>query len=127
LALVAPAFIYYFPVFGFYGGVTVVLKLVLIIMAFLLSRKIITYLFAVKILEINKEKKELKYFLEEFSTKTSDIKEISILEEDYGNGGANVIQYRLRFVMPEGEKTSAFAMTSYNKAQEIIELIKNSS
>ncbi|HVF69917.1 MAG TPA: hypothetical protein VNA13_05125, partial [Xanthomonadales bacterium] len=64
--------------------------------------------------------------LDNFETNLSAIREISIIEDVYQNENKEFMKYRLKFILPDGEKSSLFAFTTYGRAQEIVELIKNS-
>jgi hypothetical protein len=123
LYLFVPLIIYYIPL---RGPFLVLIKLILMIIAFVITRKIINRYFAIKILEINKKQMELKSALDDFTVKNTDIKEVSIVEDAQQKEGKELMKYRLRFVLADGEKSSVFAFTSYNKAQELAKLIKTS-
>lgn len=119
-----PLIIYYISI---RGSVAIVAKLFLMVLTYVLARKFLFRIFAVKLFEINKDSKEIKNFQDGFKTKLSNIQEMSVVEEVLQSGEGEIMQYRLRFVLPDGEKTSTFALTSYNKVEEMITLIKNAS
>lgn len=121
--LIGPLIIYYLPVSG---GLFTIIKLLFMLLAFVITRRIVTTLLSIKILEINKIEKELKFPLDNFETNLSAIRELSIIEDVYQKDNNEFMRYRLKFILPDGEKSSVFAFTAYGKAQEIIELIKKS-
>ncbi|HUQ84702.1 MAG TPA: hypothetical protein VM077_00105 [Candidatus Limnocylindrales bacterium] len=120
---IGPLIIYYLPLRGiFFIGV----KLMLIILSIYITRMIMNRYCSIKFLEINNQKKELKSTLEAFSVQLKDIHEMSIIEETYLYKGKESMRYKIHFSLQNGEKDSIFSFTSYDSANEVLEIIKKS-
>jgi hypothetical protein len=127
-ALILPLFIYYSPPLHFLPQIIFTfVKLLLMVIAFIIVKKIIVRFLAIKLFEISKENKELRFNLEEFTIRLSEIQTMTIEEETYEKDNKEMMMYKIKFVLLEGEKTSTFAFLSFNKAQKIIDIIKNTS
>lgn len=103
--------------------------LVALVAAFILFMKFRIYILGVNVVKIDKQKKLLTEFsLDKFQAELSDIKELSIVEQAYVGGNEEEIKlYRLQYVLHDGERTSGFAFTSFNKAEEVLKIIKSAS
>ena len=120
----------YIPLSRTSSNLIVTAKFLLVIIIFILSKILLKKLFkqilAVPILEIDKGKKTLLSTIDKFKTDLSQMKDVSIVEEDSVEENTEELKYCLKFILPDGEKTSIFAFTSYNKLREILNLIKKS-
>jgi hypothetical protein len=120
LSLIGPAIFYYFPV---RGGLLLALKVIAMILAFFVTRELIKQ-YIVQATLLTLEKNMLTSNVDKFHTDFSDIKDIKVVEEAFQTG-ENL--YRLKFTLSAGKKTSVFAFTSFNTAEELLNIIKNSS
>jgi hypothetical protein len=114
---------YYIPTGG--GAFFLVLKTLAAICIFLVVRKIINKLSTIALFTLDKSNASLSSHLDSFHAKLEDIKAISVIEEAVG--GSEEMQYRLRFTLKDGEKTSAFAFTSFDTAEALVKEIKSAS
>jgi hypothetical protein len=65
--------------------------------------------------------------LDMFQTELTNIKEVSVLEEEYAKEGSTLNRYRLEYTLLDGKKKSSFAFTSATKAEALIKLIRTAS
>jgi len=61
--------------------------------------------------------------LDKFHADMAEIRGVSIIEEITQREGMEIMRYRLKFTLQDGKKTAVFASTSYNKLEEIANLI----
>ena len=127
LTMWLPVILWYMPPTNNAPFWVYVFKAITIPMAFYLSwifsRRFVKALFTTyPILEIHN--KTLLSNLDKFHTGLEDIQKFMIIEETVSE---KEVRYRLKLEMKEGEKTLPFAFTSYNKLDEILNLIKKAS
>lgn len=86
--------------------------------------KAVNYYFTQAILMIDLSKRIISELgADTFEAAMADIKDITVLEEKIGGGEQKV--YRLQYSLVDGKKTSGFAFTSFNKAEELINVLKS--
>ncbi len=125
LFLIPLAFVYYFPIDNIPYSVAIVIKVILMGILLFATHKLLIYVMSNTIITIDKEKKMLKSDLDNFTTNVGDIKEVSVIEEQPQESGAKDNLYRIKFILAEGEKTSSFAFSTYNKAKKVLDVIKD--
>lgn len=89
---------------------------------FLVLSEVVSKFVSIKFICIKSDNIEFK--LEKLTFNRSDMLDIKIIEE---HNQSSSRLYRLKYEIKNGEITSKFAITEYNKAQELADLIKNSS
>jgi len=100
------------------------IKLLIIIITFLLVKPYVDRLLTKSFLEIDKKRKIFESKIDNFKTDLSQIKEIEITEESNEDQDGEYMLYLLKFHLQNGEKTSAFAFTTYNKLEQLLKIIK---
>lgn len=94
--------------------------------AYLLMWKFESYVLGVPIIDVNTKTKKLKELgLNKFQVEIADIKKIAVVEEMHGEGELENKLYRLRYELPDGDKTSDFAFTSFDKAEGVLKVINS--
>lgn len=104
--------------------VSFIFSIISVLLALFLMRSSVVYILGVTILVVDKEYNLLSSPLEQFKTELTNIKDVSIIEEISQVGEKEIMQYRLKFTLQDGEKTAFFAFTSYNKLEAIANLIR---
>lgn len=123
--ILPPVIVYFmFPHIGL-GNVDLYVRIAAMIITFIVSIKIINRYFVQQpLLFLDKDEGTLTEFGPEiFEVKIEEIKDVVVWEETRADGMSTKL-YRLEYVLPDGKKTSGFAFTSFNKAEELIKTLK---
>jgi hypothetical protein len=121
-----PAIVIYYtpfhsPTLQIWG--TILLKVALMAIIFILTKPLIKRLFFKALFVIDREKNTLKSELDNDTFALSEVKEIAIIEDQLKKSDEKF--YKLQFHLSEGEKASPFAFTTYNHVKEILDVIKD--
>lgn len=104
--------------------VTFYILLVVFFLAIYPGIKAVNYYFTQVILLLDVSKGTISELgSDTFEAALGDITEITVLEEKVSGGEQKV--YRLQYSLVDGKKTSGFAFTSFNKAEELITVLKS--
>jgi hypothetical protein len=120
-----PSSIIWFIDFSLPDPVQWPLRITLMVLAYFITRKFVHRYLSRTILILDKTKHVFKSDLDAFEVPFTDIKDVLTEEVKTQSSGKENTSYSLKYLTPNGTKSSAFAFTSYNNVNELASVIMN--